>query len=187
MSSHSEVRALLEGWSDGDREAFQQLIPLVVGDLRKIAHNLLARERRTPTLQTTELVSEVYLRLCAKRSVQWSNVDQFFGEMANIIRNILVDRARSRLRHKRGAGVRPVSIDQLIDDLADTPERLMDIDLALDELSEYSKRQSQVVELRFFVGLMIPEIAAVLGTSERTVKREWSAAKLWLQQHIDPE
>jgi RNA polymerase sigma factor (TIGR02999 family) len=178
------VTRLLDAWSSGDPEALPRLMPLVMQDLKRIARRLLRQEPDNRTLDPTDLVSELYLRLVGKRSVQWKNSRQFFGEMARMIRHILIDHARSRHRQKRGQGGRPTQLDEVFSLAEATPPQIEALNAALAKLGESNERQSLVVHLRYFVGLSEEEIAGVLGVSPRTVKRDWSTAKLWLYDQL---
>jgi RNA polymerase sigma factor (TIGR02999 family) len=155
-------------------------MPLVLADLREIAAKCLARENPGHTLQPTALVNEVYLRLVGRRTVSWRNRAQFFGFLAGMMRRILVDHARNRQTAKRGSGGLRISLDETIRlPEAEDPD-MVALDEAMKSLAEVDPRQSRIVELRYFAGLTIEEIAEVEGISPTTVKREWRTAKLWL-------
>lgn len=155
-------------------------MPLIVRDLRRIAQRQLRQEPGIQVFDPTDLVNELYLRLTKRRSVQWENSRQFFGEMSKMIRRILVDEARRRRRQKRGGAVLPVQLDEAFGLSEISTPQLELLSLALDQLTSRSERQGDVVNLRYFVGLTEEETAAALGVSIRTVRRDWSAAKLWL-------
>lgn len=196
-----EVTRLLAAWSHGDKEALNRLAPLVYDELRRLAHHYMSRERAGHTLQTTALVNEAYLKLAAGRhNVEWEGRKHFFGVAARLMRQILIDHARTRRYRKRGGGARPVSLDEargltpgeaarlLIGDGGPlTPERAADL-IALDEaLSQLEKRDAEkarVVELHHFLGLTFDEVADLLGVSSRTVKRHWESAKAWLYKAV---
>lgn len=180
----STVTRLLEAWSLGDPEALVRLIPHVLDELRTIAASLLAREPVGITLQPTALVNELYLRLVKRRSVRWKNSEQFFGEMATMIRRVLVDHARERRAVKRGGGLPNVPLGEDHDPIAGKEEELLALDDALSSLAQFDPRLSQVVHLRYFVGLAAEEIAAILGVSTKTVNRDWQKAKIWLYQQM---
>ena len=182
--SREDVNGLLVAWSDGDRTALARLMPLVEQELRRIAWRHFGREDRNHTLQPTALVNEVYLRLVERRRVQWKNRAHFFGFVAEMMRRILVDYARVRQAGKRGAGRRPLSLEEISELPVKQDPDLIALDDALKCLAEVDERKSRVVELRFFAGLSNPEIAGVLGISTRTVKREWRTARLWLLQEL---
>ncbi len=180
----SEITELLDRWSDGTPGALDKLIPLVFNDVRELARRALAKEPAGHTLQPTALVSEVYLRLEGRRSVQWKNREQFFGFLSQLIRRILIDHARGRRREKRGSGVRPLRLEDVFG-LAETrhPE-LIALDDALADLAELDPRQARVVEMRFFIGLTHEQIAEVLEVSLATVNREWKTARMWLERAL---
>jgi RNA polymerase sigma factor (TIGR02999 family) len=191
MQDPHDITRLLDAWSAGDPGALEDLLPLVLDDLRRIARGYLARERPGHTLQPTALIHEVYLRLLGRRSVQWENRGQFFTGMAEIMRRILVDHARRKKAQKKGGGSAPAAFDEALDThtLWGPVLRGIDIDLvALDEalgrLAEVDPRQTQVVELRYFAGLTIEETAQTLEISPMTVKREWHTARLWLLKQL---
>ena len=178
------VTQLLIGWSNGDREALDALLPVVYEELRKQAANYLRRERVGHTLQTTALIHEAYLKLVDQKNVHWQNRAHFFGIAAQLMRRILVDHARTKKRAKRGGSNIRVSFNEA-NVLA--PRQNLDIvalDEALERLSEIDEQQSRIVELRFFSGLTVEETAAVLAISPATVKRDWSMAKAWLHREI---
>lgn len=182
--SRNEVTQLLMAWSSGDRTALDKLTPLVYDELRRMAHRYMSRERPGHTMQTTALVSEAYLRLVNRETVQWQNRAHFFAIAAQIMRHILVDHARSHAYAKRGGGTRTISLDEA---MLVSQERAADV-LALDEalkgLAEIDPQQSRIVEMRFFGGLTVEETAAVLQLSAATIKREWSTAKAWLYHEL---
>jgi RNA polymerase sigma factor (TIGR02999 family) len=185
MQTSGEVTRLLQDWSDGRREALDQLLPLVYDELRRLAHRYLTRERPGHTLQTTALVHEAYLKLIDQRSVNWQNHGQFFAISAQAMRRILIDSARRRTSGKRGSGGPKVSLDEAATISAETAnESLLALDLALQELEKIDPEQSKIVELRYFAGLTIEETAEVLKSSPATVKREWTMARAWLYQAI---
>ena len=177
------TRILLDD-STGDREAAQRLMPVVYDELRGIARQYLQRERRDHTLQATALVHEAYLRLVDQAETTWHDRARFFAVAAGIMRRILVDHARSHRAAKRGGGREKIQLDE---ELAPSPERDVDLvalDDALKDLGRFDSRQSQIVELRFFGGLTVEEVAEVLEISPRTVKREWRLARAWLRREI---
>src|SRR6476659_3838631 len=178
------VTQLLIGWSKGDKEALDQLLPIVYDELRRQAARYLRRERVGHTLQTTALIHEAYLRLVDQKSVQWQNRAQFFGIAAQLMRRILVDHARSRKRVKRGGSDVRVSLAEASLTVKARDLDVLAIDEALDRLAQVDERQAKVVELRFFSGLWVEETAEVLQISPATVKREWSMAKAWLHREI---
>ncbi|MEM8961529.1 MAG: sigma-70 family RNA polymerase sigma factor [Acidobacteriota bacterium] len=189
-----EITALLDAWSDGDAEALERLIPLVVDDLRRIASGYLARERPGHTLEPTALVNEVYLRLVGRRQVSWDGRTQFFAGIAVIMRRILVDYARRRKAAKKGGDAAQLSFDEQLDtrglwgpSIRDVDVDLVALDRALESLAEVDPRQARIVELRYFGGLTIEETARTLEISPTTVKREWHTARLWLLRALDQD
>ncbi len=171
---------LLLAWSAGDRQALDQMLPLVYDELHRLAANYLSRERADHTLQPTALVHEAFLRLINQREVDWRNRAQFLGVAASLMRRILVNHARDRAAAKRAGDWERVSLS-----LVDLPSGEPDVDLmaledALQRLAALDERKARVVELRFFGGLSIDEAAEVLGISHATVEREWSFARAWL-------
>jgi RNA polymerase sigma factor (TIGR02999 family) len=183
MGTPGEVTRLLQDWSDGRREALDQLLPLVYDELRRLAHSYLARERPDHTLQTTALVHEAYLKLIDQRSVNWQNHGQFFAISARAMRRILLDSARRRTSAKRGSGGTKISLDEAATISGKTAnESLLALDMALQELEKVDPQQGKIVELRYFGGLTIEETAEVLKSSPATVKREWTMARAWLYQ-----
>lgn len=185
MSSPEVVTQLLNDWSKGNQAALDELMPLVYAELHRLAASYLSRERSDHTLQPTALVNEAYLRLIEQNGVAWENRAQFFGIAAQMMRRILVNHARDRHAEKRGGpAILRVSLDDAISFFEERDVNLVALDEALTRLEEMDQRQSQIVELRFFGGLTIEEVAAQLHTSPATVKREWTIAKLWLQREL---
>ncbi|MEM7351505.1 MAG: ECF-type sigma factor [Acidobacteriota bacterium] len=183
-SSPSEITQHLMAWSEGDEAALDRLMPLVAEELRRIAARYMQREDRDHTLQPTALVNELMLKLMHQRAVRWESGSQFFGCAANMMRLILVDHARARQTVKRGGRSKPLSLD-LLPEMSDEQDRaLIALDDALQSLATVDERQCLIVELRFFAGLSHQEIAAVLGISGSTAKREWRTARLWLHREM---
>jgi RNA polymerase sigma factor (TIGR02999 family) len=183
-SDDKHITELLVGYGRGDKEALDQLMPIVYEELRRQAARYLRKERPGHTLQTTALIHEAYVRLVDQRHVQWQNRAHFFGIAAQLMRRILVDHARTKKRVKRGGSDIRVSLGD-----ADVAVKGQDLDVvALDEalqrLAQLDEQQSRVVELRFFSGLSVEETAEVLGISKATVKRDWSMAKAWLHREL---
>jgi RNA polymerase sigma factor (TIGR02999 family) len=182
--SPQEVSQLLAAWGRGDRAALDELIPLVHGELRRLAHLYSGRESPGCTLQTSALVNEAYLRLAGQSSPHWQDRAHFFAICAQLMRQILVDYARRRRARKRGGGELKVSLDEGLL-VSDGPAAdVVALDEALLRLAELDPRQSRIVELRFFGGLSIEETAEVLGVSPGTVMREWTFVKAWLRREI---
>jgi RNA polymerase sigma factor (TIGR02999 family) len=176
---------LLLAWGRGEAGAFNRLVPLVHDELRRLARQYMRRERPDHTLQATALVNEVYLRMIAVSRVEWQNRAHFFAIAARVMRQILVDFARSRGASQRGGAGRQVALDEaLIPSSVRNPD-LVALDEALKRLELVHPRKSQVVELRFFGGMKLEEAATVLGVSRDTVKRDWRFAKLWLLRELD--
>ena len=175
---------LLIDWSSGNREAAAGLMPLVYDELRRLARGYLQRERADHTLQPTGLVHEAYLRLVDQKTTTWQNRAHFFGVAAQLMRRILVDHARRHRTGKRGGEWTKVEFDEA---LAPSASRTLDVialDDALHDLAKLNPQHSQIVELRFFGGMTIEEVAEVLDVSPRTVQREWRMARAWLRRQI---
>ncbi len=178
-----DVSALLAAWSNHDPTARDTLVPIIYGELRRLAHHYMQNERAGHTLQTTALVHEAYLRLTDVDRMQWRDRGHFFAMAATLMRRILVDHARDRARDKRGGGI----VFTAIDDEHVGPGSNIDaiaLDEALERLAAMDPQQSSIVELRFFGGLTIEETADALDISPATVKREWTWAKAWLYQQL---
>jgi RNA polymerase sigma factor (TIGR02999 family) len=178
-----ELTELLQGWHGGDRAALERVMPLVYDELRSLAARHLSSERSAHTLQATALVHEAYIRLAGQHHLEWKNRAYFFGAVATIMRRILVDHARRRRRNKRGSGVAVVPLDHTPDPAGRAPDAGIDVealDEALDRLAELDARQARIVELRYFAGMTVDEISAVLNVSPGTVKRDWTVARAWL-------
>lgn len=181
----SQVTVLLRAWSDGDEAALEELLPLVEGELRRLARIYMAKERRGHTLQITALVNEAFVRLVDAKGLRWQDRSHFLGISARLMRRVLVDHARARGYQKRGGGAHRVT---LTDALMIAPEpslNLIDLDRALDGLAAVDARKARVVELRFFGGLSVEETAGVLHVSNDTIKRDWRLAKLWLLRELE--
>jgi RNA polymerase sigma factor (TIGR02999 family) len=178
--SSQSITQLLIAWSNGDRAALEQMIPLVYRELHQRAERYLHRERPGHLLQPTALVNEAYLRLIDCNNIQWQNRAQFFAVAAQLMRHILVDLARARDGAKHGGGLRQVSLAEAALIPHEESTDLVALDDALNRLEELDPRQSRVVELRFFGGLKLEEIAEVLSVSIGTVRRDWSLAQAWL-------
>lgn len=178
------VTRLLVEWSEGSASALERLLPIVYDDLRRHARRYLGRERAAHTLQPTALVHEAFLRLIDQRFVTWQNRAQFFALAAQMMRRILVNHALSKRAAKRGGNVPDVPFDDDIHGVQPRDVDLLALDEALTVLAGIDPRQSQIVELRYFGGLTVEETADVVGVSPATVKREWTAAKLWLRRQI---
>ena len=181
--ARGDVSTLLRAWSDGDQRALDRLTPIVYNELHRLAHHYLKRERAGDSLQTTALVHEAYMRLVDYKRMQWQNRAHFLAVSAQAMRRILVDRARRR-NIKRGADAEHVSLDAEAILCIDRSDDFVSLDDALNELAERAPRKAKVVELRFFGGLSVDEIAEVLHVSSITVMREWKSAKAWLYREL---
>lgn len=180
-----EVTQLLRKWNDGDEQARDQLMPVVYKELQRLAHHHLRRENGGHTLQTTALVHEVYLRLCGHREFRWEERSHFFAVAARMMRRILVDYARRRGSEKRGGSATRTSLEGVLVIPVQGGVDLVALNNALEQLQALDSRKCQVVEMRFFVGLSAKEIAAALGTTEATVRRDWTIAKAWLYRYLE--
>jgi RNA polymerase sigma factor (TIGR02999 family) len=178
------VTELLVRFRQGDREAEAQLIPVVYAELRRLASLCLNRERRDHTLEPTALVHEAFLRMTNENQPQWQNRAHFFGVAARLMRQILVDYARRHHTRKRGGGQEKLTLDDVLSFTEQKSAEVVMLDEALDRLSGQDERQARIVEMRFFGGLKMEEIAEVLQISPRTVKRDWTIARAWLHQEI---
>jgi RNA polymerase sigma factor (TIGR02999 family) len=177
-----QITTLLLSWSNGDKEALNQLIPLVSSELRRLARRYMAKERSGHTLQTSALINEAYLRLVNQQNVEWKDRAHFFAVAAQIMRHILIDHARGYRYEKRGAGAQKIELNDAAVLGQQRAKELIALDDALTDLAAFDPRKSQMEELRFFGGLTIEEVAEVTATSPATVKRELQAAKLWLRR-----
>ncbi|MGA9774165.1 MAG: sigma-70 family RNA polymerase sigma factor [Blastocatellia bacterium] len=178
------ISQLLLKWSDGDKDAINELMPLVYNELRGMARSYLHRESKDITFQPTALVNEVYIRLLGQQQVSWDTRAQFFGMASKLMRNILVDHARTRLASKRGGGQLKVSLADA-DRISNQPDiDMIILDDALNRLAAIKPEHSRIVELRYFGGLTIEETATVLGVSPATVERSWAFARAWLRRQI---
>jgi RNA polymerase sigma factor (TIGR02999 family) len=187
VATKPDITQWLVAWSNGDQAAFDRLAPAVHQQLRRLAAHYMAGERPGHVLQTTALVNEAYLRLVDWKSVQWQNRAHFFGLAAQAMRHVLVDEARARLRAKRGGGELHVSLSAAADVAIHRSAELVKLDDALVVLQKLNPRHSRVVELRFFGGLELKEVAHVLGVSVGTVRRDWSLAQAWLYRELNRE
>ncbi|MCP3963917.1 MAG: sigma-70 family RNA polymerase sigma factor [bacterium] len=180
----SDVTHLLREWSDGDRDALDKLMELVVDEVRDLARRALSHESPNHTLQPTELVDEAYLRLVDRKTWWWKDRGQFFASLADLMRRILVDYARRKRAQKRGGGEPKLSLDEGAFRATGPHPDLVLLDDALEVLEEIDPRKHKIVMLRFFIGLTQEEIAKEMGLSVNTVGRQWQAAKLWLQDEM---
>lgn len=183
-SSSTRINRLLANWAQGNEQARDALIPMVYGELRRLARRHLWRERPDHTLQSAALVNEAYLRLVRQDAPQWQNRAHFFGVAAQLMRHILVDHARNRVAGKRGGGAPRLVLDPELAPAQNPEIDVVALDDALGRLSALDPQQGQLIELRFFGGLSIEEAAVVLGISPATVKREWATARAWLRREL---
>ncbi|MCH9648875.1 MAG: sigma-70 family RNA polymerase sigma factor [Deltaproteobacteria bacterium] len=179
------MTAVLQAWSQESPEAIDQLMPLVLDELRILANSHFRREASNHTLQPTALINELYLRLLKQHSIQLRNRTEFFAFASRLMRRILVDHYRRNQKAKRGGGSVRVTLDEALRITSSKSINMMDLDRALEDLKKLDARQHQIVELRFFGGLTNNETAQVLALSQATVKREWSTARAWLRHRIE--
>lgn len=185
MSTPSDITNYLQEFARGDAKALDELIPLVYEKMHAIAQREISREREGHTLSATALVNEAYLNIKSNSSPHWENRGQFFALSCVIMRRVLVDHARSRLRQKRGAGAESVPIEDVEYMLADKPAgEILEIDQLLTQLGSINSRAAKVVEHRYFGGLSNEETAEALNTSPATVKRDWQMARAWLLREM---
>ena len=182
-SSSQPVSALLAKWQAGDEEALRCLLPIVYNELRRLAHRYLQRERPGHTLQSTALVHEAYLRLMKQEGLAFESRAHFFGICAQLMRQILVEHARSQRAAKRDFG-RRLTLDDAANAARIRSVDLIALDDALTDLAKLDQKQSRIVELRYFGGLSIEETSQVLGVSPATIKREWATARAWLHHEM---
>ena len=185
--SVTEVTGLLLAWGAGDLGALDRLMPVVHQELRRIARRHMAGERSGHTLQTTALVNEAYLRLVGSRKVRWQDRAHFFAISAQLMRRGLVDHARSRNYQKRGAGARPVALIEHLDRASQKSTDLVALDEAVESLAALDARKSKVVEMKFFGGLRVEEMAEVLKVSPQTILCDWKLAKVWLLREVEKD
>lgn len=179
-----EVTLLLRMFRGGDADAVSRLMALIYPELRRIAQVQFRREREGHDLQPTALVHEAFLRLVAHEDHTWENRGRFFAAAANVMRRILIEHARARRAQKRDALSARIPLDDTLTLTRDQSAELLDLDQALTELEQLSPRQARVVELRYFSGLSVPEIANALGLNPRSVDRDWATARAWLRNRL---
>jgi RNA polymerase sigma factor (TIGR02999 family) len=184
-SEPQEVTQLLKAMHLGDARAAEELLPLVYGELHRLAKSYMRRERKEHTLQATALINEAYLRL-VKEDVDWNSRGHFIGVAANVMRRVLVDYARAHKADRRDGGLKRVEMNEELAIAEGQLEEVAQIDEALHRLAEKNPRQARVVELRYFGGLSVEEIAALLDVAPRSVKRDWSLARIWLFRELRP-
>lgn len=179
-----QVTEILLKWCDGDKTAAEQLFPLVYDELKRQAKHYLNRERTNHTLQPTALVHEAYLRLVGQTGLNIQNRNHFFAIASNLMRQVLVDHARKYRSGKRGGAAQRFSIEDIEILPGQTATDLLELNDALQKLEQIDERKASVVDMRFFGGLKEKEIAEVLGVTEKTVRRDWHFAKLWLYREL---
>ena len=179
-SPRAETTNLLRAWAEGDEEALNALVPRVHRELRRLAGHFLQKERAGLSLQATDLVQEVYVRLVNASKLDWQHRAHFFAVSATMMRRILLDRARRRSAAKRGRMAEAVDLEKAVDLSSKWSRELIALDEALDALAEVDPRKARIVELRFFAGLDVKETAEVVGVSPETVMRDWKLARAWL-------
>ncbi len=182
-----QVTQLLGDWRNGDTGALEKLIPLVQPDLQRLAHRYMSRERPGHTLQTTALLNDAYLKLADKTHPQWQNRAHFFAVAAQLMRRIMVDHARQRQALKRGGGSLKVTLDDSLVAAEARSTELLALDEAMEKLAAFDKRKAEVVEMRYFGGLTMEEIAEVKKVHVNTVTRDWKAARAWLFAALNGE
>lgn len=186
-SSQQQVTQLLGEWRSGEAGAFEKLIPLVQPELQRLAHHYMSRERAGHTLQTTALIDDAYVLLADDTRPRWQNRAHFFGVAGQLMRRIMVNHARQRQAQKRGGGAIRVELDQVAAVTPSRADELLALDEALDKLAAFDQRKAQVVEMRYFGGLTMEEIADVLKVHVNTVTRDWAAARAWLLAALSGE
>ncbi len=175
-----QVTQLLGDWRSGDASALEKLIPLVQPELQRLARHYMSRERPGHTLQATALLDDAYLQLAEITNPQWQNRAHFFAVSAQLMRRIMVDHARQRNAAKRGGGAIRISLDECAAVTETRADELLALDEAMERLATFDRRKAQVVEMRYFGGLTMEEIADVLKIHVNTVMRDWTAARAWL-------
>lgn len=184
MDKAQDITEILHSWSSGNRDAADELFPLVYDELRRLAQSYLRQERSGHTLQPTALVHEAYLRLVDQTRVNWQNRSHFYGIAAQMMRRILIDHARAHATDKRGGAAERLSLEDANISVEQDATDLIALDEALINLARFDERKSRVVELLYFGGLENKEAAEVLGVSEKTIQRDWKMAKLWLYREL---
>lgn len=184
MSAQGDVTQILSAVSKGDRGAVDDLLPIVYDELKRRAASMMRREREGHTLQPTALVHEAFLELVNQDRVDWQGRAHFFAVASHLMRRILVDHARSRLREKRGGKAERISLDEGLGLSVERDADVLALDDALKALAEEDPQQAELVAMRFFGGLSVEECAAVLGVSKRTVEAEWTLIKAWLRRQL---
>lgn len=184
MPQAQEITGLLIDWNSGDKSAIDRLMPLVEGELRRIAAQFMRRENKNHTLQTTALVNEAYLKLIDQKTASWQNRAHFFALAAQLMRRVLIDHAKKQHRAKRGGDVMHVDVAEAAIIAPVVSEEIIALDEALDRLAEFDELKSRIIEMRHFGGLTVDEVAEVLQIAPVTVMRHWSLAKSWLRREL---
>jgi RNA polymerase sigma factor (TIGR02999 family) len=179
-----DITELLHRWSSGDSAALEALMPIVYDELRGLAQHVVRGEGRAPAMPRTALVHELYLKLIAQDRAQWRDRQQFFGIAVKMMRRLMTDEARQRLAAKRGAGAMHVNVDDALDHPAADGAGMIAVDEALTRFAELDPERCRIVELRYFGGMDLEEIAELLQVSRSTVKRHWSVARMWLHREL---
>jgi len=179
-----DITTLLLEWSGGNRAALDELMPLIYAEFRQLATRALSRERPNHTLQSTALAHELYLKLIDQKRAQWRDREHFFAMASQIIRRILVDHARRLLAQRRGGLDTRITLDEALAPQQDRDLNLVELDDALEALSQIDSQQARIIELRFFGGLSIEATGRILGVSPSTVNREWNLARAWLYREL---
>ena len=181
----SEITQILHDWNNGDEAAKEHLLPFVYDELKRQARFLMARERPNHTLQPTALVHEAFMKLSEQSGIDWQNRSHFYGFASRMMRQILVDHARLHAAAKRGSSPIHFSLDDVQIPIEERADSILALDEVLGKLEKFDEQQAKLVEMKFFGGLGNKEIAENLGISERTVGREWQAARLWLYRELN--
>lgn len=181
---HQQITMLLQKVGQGDKGSESQLLDLVYSELHRLASSYMRRERKDHTLQPSALVNEAYVKLIGAQEVSWQNRGHFYAAAARVMRNILIDYARTRSAERRGGAPQrsPLRDDMLM--VEEDPDQFLLLDAAMNRLAKLDERQAKVVEMRFFGGLNVEETAAALSISEKTVKRDWAVARAWLEAEL---
>jgi len=189
MEKEDQVSEIVARLGDGDaagRAAADELVPHLYRELRRLAQWQMSQRTPGVTLQPTALVHEAYLRLADRSQADWSSRTHFVAVASRVMRNLLIDHARAKAAEKRGGGWRPVTLnDEAVGGRELDVDEMLALDQALERLAEHDERQARVVELRFFGGLTVPEVAHLLGVSKRTVEGDWTHARAWLKRELD--
>ena len=180
----SEITQILHDWNGGNADAKERLLPFVYDELRRQARSLMSRERSNHTLQPTALVHEAFMRISEQSGIDWQNRSHFYGIASRLMRQILVDHARTHAAAKRGSNAIHFSIDDMQIPVEERAHSILCLNDVLERLEKFDEQQAKIVEMRFFGGMANAEIAEALDISERTVSRNWEAARLWLYREL---